>query len=66
MTVPTSGEAFAKLIEYLRKAQEEAATIAHLERANDKTKRANGWLKISEALKRMVHVVTQLATGRLN
>ena len=63
MTVPTTGEAFARLTEYLRKAQEEAATIAHLEAANDQRQRAKGWLSISENLKRMVHVVTMLATG---
>ena len=66
MSVPTSGEAFARLTEHLRKAQEEAAMIAHLEAANDQRRKAKGWLSVSENLKRMVRVVTMLATGKLN
>jgi len=64
--VPTTGECFARLIENLRKAQEEAATLAHLERANDQRTRALGWLTVSEGLKLMQRNVTDLATKRLN
>lgn len=66
MSNPTTGETFAQLIEYLRKAQEAAATLGHLARANDETLRANGWLAVSEGLKLMQRNVTALATKRMN
>lgn len=68
MSIPTHGESFAKLIEYLRKAQEEAATLSHLRRAEGDAKGiliANGWLRISENLKKTIHIVTVIASGRL-
>ena len=68
MTVPTHGETYAKLIENLRYAQENAAMLAHLRRAEGDDKGrilANGWLVVSEALKLMQHQVTGLAQGRL-
>lgn len=68
MSLPTQGETFAKLIEYLRKAQEEAATMSHLLNAagNNRDKLlAKGWLVISEGLKAMQFKVTQLAQGRM-
>lgn len=66
MTVPTSGETYSKLMEYLRKAQEECSTLAHLENANDKRRRAIAWLAVSENMRRMQHIVTNLAMGKLN
>jgi hypothetical protein len=65
MAVPTHGEAFAKLIEYLRLAQEECATLAHLENANSKAQRALAWLAVSENMKRLQYTVTKLAVGKL-
>ena len=65
MSVPTKGETFAKLVEYLRKAQEEAATLAHLNNADgDQMGRiiAKGWLGVSDVMNKIVHEVTQLAT----
>ena len=64
MSIPTSGEEFSKLIEYLRKAQEASAMLAHLTRDNDPVQ-AKGWLGISELMGRMVIQGTKLATGRL-
>lgn len=69
MTVPVRGEMFQRLIEHLRRAQEDAAILAHLHRDDHKTGKAMamGWLAVSEALKKMQHNVTQLATkGRLH
>ena len=65
MTVPTSGETYAKLMEHLRLAQEQAAMMAHLSRANSDNKKADGWLLISELFKRVQHQVTELATRGL-
>lgn len=64
-SIPTPGEEFAKLIEFLRKAQESASMIAHLESANDKRNLAIGWLAVSEQLKLTQHAVTRLAQGKL-
>ncbi len=65
MSVPTLGETYAKMMEHLRLAQEDAAMAAHLLNANDDTKPALAWLAVSELLKKMQHQVTQLAMGRL-
>ena len=64
MSIPTKGETFAKLIEHLRRAQEDAAMMAHLIRDDDKLI-AQGWVAISEMLKKTVHNVTKLATRGL-
>lgn len=68
MSIPTVGEEYAKLIEHLRLAQEDAARMAHLRNAEGDAKgmlMGRAWLAVSENLKRMQHVVTQLAMGRL-
>lgn len=68
MSIPTHGETYAKLIEHLRLAQEDAAMLAHLRAAegDDKGKiLAHGWLTVSEALKLMQHKVGLLAQARL-
>jgi hypothetical protein len=65
MSVPTQGEAYSKLMEHLRQAQEEAATLAHLANANDDRKLAQGWLTVSENFKKMQHAVTTLAMRRM-
>ncbi len=65
MGVPTQGEEFAKLIEYMRKAQESCAMLSHLAHANDDKKIALGWFAVSENFKHQIKVVTELAQGRL-
>lgn len=65
MTVPTSGEEFAKLIEHLRHAQEAAAMLANLSNANDNRKMAIGWLGVSEQLGLTVQAVTAFATSKM-
>jgi len=66
MSVPTSGEEFSKLIEFLRKAQEAAAMLAHLENANDNRKMAIGWLGVSEQLGLTVKSVTVFAQRKMS
>lgn len=65
VTVPTSGETFAKLIENLRYAQEHSAMLSHLAGENQETKLKIGWLHVSENLKKMQRIVTDLATRRM-
>lgn len=60
MSIPTKGEEFAKLIEHLRYAQENASMLAHLNRDDSKLV-AQGWLAVSEMLKLTQHNVTKLA-----
>jgi len=66
MSVPTEGETYAKLLEYLIKCEEQSAIMAHLNNANDQRNRAIQWLGISEMFKKMQIKVTHLATGRLS
>lgn len=68
MSIPTPGETFYKLHEHLRLAQEDAAMMAHLRRAEGGPKDhavADGWIAVSELLKRMIYQVTELAKGKL-
>lgn len=69
MTVPTQGESFAKLIEFLRKAQEECSTLSHLAGLQSGKPRdqaiAKGWLIVSEQLKLMQRTVTKIGMGKL-
>jgi hypothetical protein len=65
MSIPTQGESYAKIMEYLRKLQEETAMMAHLNQANDSTKLAFAWLAMSENFKKMQHTLTRLAQGHL-
>lgn len=68
MSVPTRGECYARLIEYIRKAQEESAMLAHLHstESSDKDKSiAMMWLVVEDQLKKLVHSVTLVAQGRL-
>lgn len=60
MSIPTPGEEYAKLCEFIRKAQESAAMLAHLEADNNKLQ-AQGWLAVSEMFKLVLHKVTALA-----
>ena len=55
---------YSRLMEHLRKAQEDAAMLAHLNNAEgDGPGRvlAKGWLNVSEGLKHMQWAVTRLA-----
>lgn len=68
MAVPTQAEEFTQLIEHLRKAQERAAMLMHLARAQGSARDnaiADGWFSVSEMLKLTVTQVTMLATGKL-
>jgi hypothetical protein len=65
MSIPTKGEEFAKLIEHLRKAQEACSMLAHLH-ADDSRLMAQGWIAVSEMLKKTQHSVTKLATKGLH
>ena len=65
MSIPTQGECYAKILEHLRKAQEDSAMMAHLLQANDSTKLAIAWLAVSENFKKMQHQLTKLAQGQL-
>lgn len=69
MAIPTKAELYTQLNEYLIKAQETSAMLAHLHRAEEThvdNTLAHGWLGISELLKRMQHQVTQMAMGKLH
>lgn len=66
MGIPTQGETYSRLMEHLRKAQEESAMMAHLLQANDSTRLAIQWLAVSENFKRMQDQLTKLAMGRMN
>lgn len=69
MSVPTQGEVFARMVERLRMVQEDAATLAHLTRSMSGSSKdratADGWIAVSEMMKRVVYQVTQLAQGKL-
>jgi hypothetical protein len=65
VSIPTKGETYAKIIEYLRKLQEESAMMAHLLKANDNHNLALAWLAVSENFKKMQHQLTKLAQGQL-
>jgi len=63
---PTEGECFARLIEHLRKAQEECAMLSHLTGSNDHKAAARGWLAVSEQLRVTQRVVTTIAKGKFH
>lgn len=64
MSVPTKGEEYTKLIEGLRKAQDAAAMIAHLERDTHAVI-ARAWLLVSENIGRVVDHCIALSTKGL-
>ena len=62
----SESDTFMRMIEHLRKAQEDAYTIGHLKKANGDELIGQGFLAIGEMLKMMVVNVTRLATkGKL-
>lgn len=66
MSIPTEGETFSKVIEYIRKAQEETATLSHLTGLNGHAAAAQGWLAVSEQLKVMQRVIIQIAKRKMS
>jgi hypothetical protein len=69
MSIPTKSEVYARLMEHLRLAQEDAAMLKHLSAAEGDAPGkvlAQGWFQVSEGLRKMQHVVTQIATGRMS
>lgn len=69
MAAPTRAEVYAQLTEYLRKAEEAAATLAHLTNEDGKPSSkvlAIGWLNVAEGMKKVRFVVIELMKGVLN
>ena len=68
MSIPTAAEEYTKLREYIIKAQESAAMLMHLHRAQGGRKEnaiADGWFSVSECLKLMTTQINMLAQGKL-
>jgi len=65
VSIPTTGETFAKLIEHIRLAQEDAAMLAHLSRDNHPDQ-AKMWLMIEDKMKFMGHMIAKIATRRMH
>ncbi len=67
--VVTRGEVYAELCEHLIRVQELMAVMGHLHNTEDNHMDkllAQGWLGMSELIKRVNHGVAELARGRLN
>ena len=68
-SVPTQGEAFSKLIYHLDELSNQAATLAHLARAQANTGKdralADGWIAVTEMMKRIRFQITAMAQGKL-
>jgi hypothetical protein len=65
MSLPTSGDTYEVLNFHLRKAQEAAAMLMMISQAEGDGPGkvlGIGWFHVSEALKKMTHQVTMLAT----
>lgn len=65
----TRGEAYAQLIEHARKVQELCAHMAHFHRTENSLQDralANGWLKMSELMKRAIWSFTEMAKGNMS
>jgi len=65
MSIPTTGETFAKLLETVRMAEEHSAMMAHLVNAQGDSELAKSWLIISEKFKHMQNPIIKLAQGRM-
>lgn len=63
---PSESATYAHLLERLREAQEDAAVLSHLTADAGRPRTSQGWLAISENLKRMQHIITEIATGKLS
>jgi len=67
--LPTRGLTYAKLLENLRECQELTAMMAHLVKAEGTVADealGNGWIVISELLKRLTDKVTAMTMHKLN
>lgn len=68
-SVPTSGEAFSKLLFHFDEAMNQVAMLAHLARAQANTGKdramADGWLAVGELMKRQRYQMTKIAEGKL-
>lgn len=67
--LPTVALCYARMHEHLRMIQEDAAMAAHLVRAQGGSKDnaiADGWIAVSEMMKRVDYQITMLAQARLN
>lgn len=71
LSIPTIGghaseaDTFTQLLEHLRLAEEGAAVIGHLRKANGDDLTGQGWVAISEMLHLMVINVTNFATKKM-
>lgn len=69
MSVPTNGEVFAKLIEDIAHTQEGMAMMGHLVKADASNHKqralADGWIALSELMKRVNHQVIEMAKSKL-
>lgn len=66
MSVPTKHEIYEQLQHHLRKAQEAAAMLAHLNNADGDAPGAvlaKGWLNVSESFRVTQQIVNQLQQG---
>ena len=65
----SQGEVYMKLLEDLTHAQEGAAMLGHLAKSQGEGPKdrdlGDGWIAISELIKRMIHQITKLATKKL-
>jgi hypothetical protein len=67
MSIPTQGEIYSQLMEHIRKAQESAAMMSHLIHAEtDNKELASRWIAVSENLKKMQYILTNLAMRKMN
>lgn len=57
-------DTYNKLYDLLRQAQDQAAMLGHLYKAQDEELRGQGFLAVSELLGRMAHQTNRLAQGK--
>jgi hypothetical protein len=68
MSLPTKADVYSQLQEHLRKAQEAAAMLQHLNAAEGDGPGmvlAKGWFHVSENMKKAQYVVMMLQIGRM-
>jgi len=69
MGVPTPGEVLAKLIQDIAHAQEGMAMMGHLVKADASNKKqvalGDGWIALSELMRRVNHQVIEMAKSKL-
>lgn len=69
MSVPTQAEVYMRLLDRIHGCQDDAALLAHLTRSMSSSRKdhalADGWISVSELMKRLAHQITLLAQGKL-